>query len=228
MEDSQVNSSNKTEETFNRIENFFEKMAQLPHRERVFFSDILEGLNWLFFNYEKDGYHKGYDPHTVDILYRKLGSPKTLKEFAVKARDWAIAKNGDWDDMYATRILHDMYEDDETEKERLFSLFTDKGKSITIREDALDTLHYSFEKDLFLYFHEHLAEFLQENKSNRKFIDTVLDTIFAYDDDLIDQFATFKTIHDYSIHAERSVSTHNQDYNRLITQGAFYKERESK
>lgn len=228
MEDSQSNSSNKTAESFNRIENFFEKITNLPHRERVFFSDILEGLNWLFFNYEKDGYHKGYDPLAVDILYRKLGSPKTLKEFAVKARDWAIAKNGNWDDLYTTRILHDMYEKDETEKERLFSLFTDTGKSITIREDALDTLHYSFGKDLFLYFHEHLAEFLLENKSNRKFIKTVIDKIFAYDDDLIDKFATFKAIHDYSNYAEKRVATHNRDYNRMITTGAFLNKGEAK
>lgn len=228
MEDSQVNSSNKTEETFNRIENFFEKMAQLPHRERVFFADILEGLNWLFFNYEKDGYHKGYDPLTVEILYRKLGSPKTLKEFAVKARDWATAKNGDWDDMYTTRILADMYENDEAEKERLLSLFTDTGKSITIRKDALYTLLDSFRKDLFLYFHEHLSEFLQENKSDRKFINIVIDKIFAYDDELIDKFATFKAIHDYSNYAEKRVATHNRDYNRMITTGAFLNKGEAK
>lgn len=222
------NSSNKTAETFNRIENFFEKISQLPHRERVFFSDILEGLNWLFFNYEKDGYHKGYDPLNVDILYRKLGSPKTLKEFAVKARDWAIAKNGNWDDLYTTRILHDMYEKDDTEKERLFSLFTDTGKSIAIREDALLTLVDDYRKDIFLYFHEHLSEFLQENKAHRKFINIVIDKIFAYDDELIDQFATFKAIHDYSIHAEKPVVTHNSDYNRLITQGAFLNKGETK
>lgn len=111
MEKSIYNSSNRTEDIFLRIEDFFDKMAKLPPRERAFFADILEGIHRLFNIYEKDGYHKNYDPFDVELLYKELGSPKNLREFAFKARDWAVKKNGNWDDFYTVRILEDFLEE---------------------------------------------------------------------------------------------------------------------
>ena len=121
MEKSNYSTKNKTEETFLRLEDFFDKMARLPQRERAFFADILEGIHWFFLHYEKDGYHKGYDPLDVERLYKELGSPKNLREFAFKANDWAEKKNGNWDDFYTVRILEDFLEEGEEASPRSYT-----------------------------------------------------------------------------------------------------------